>query len=383
MKKRTIEDINKRIASGEAVIATVDEIINLAKKEGAKEAFERVDVVTAATFGPMCSSGAFLNFGHSNPQIRMEKISLNGVEASGGLAAVDTYIGATQESATEGIEYGGAHVISDLVAGKSVRLKASGKGTDCYPRRELEGDIRLEDLNEAYIYNPRNCYQNYAAATNTSGRTLRTYMGTLLPNLGNVNYSTAGQLSPLLKDPYYRTIGIGTKIFLGGGEGFVAWQGTQFNSAAPREANGIPKGTAGTLALIGDLKGMNSKYVRPAVFEGYGVSLNIGVGIPIPLIDFDLMESVLLTDDEIFTNVLDYSVQERVKPVIARVSYGQLRTGAVEIEGKTVKTAPISSLKLSHEIAAELKSWIESGRFTLTNAVKALPQDNAVKPLNL
>lgn len=383
MKTRSIDEINKRISSGEAVIATVDEIIELAKKEGAKEAFNRVDVVTAATFGPMCSSGAFVNFGHSNPQIRMEKITLNDVEVSGGLAAVDTYIGATQESNTVGLEYGGAHVIADLIAGKSVRLKATGKGTDCYPRKELEGDITLADLNEAYLYNPRNCYQNYAAAANTSGRTLKTYMGTLLSNLGNVNYSTAGQLSPLLKDPYYRTIGIGTKIFFGGAEGFVAWQGTQFNSAAPREDNGIPKGTGGTLALIGDMKQMNPKYVRPAVFQGYGVSLNIGVGIPIPLIDFDLMETVLLSDDDIYTNVLDYSVQERSKPVLARVSYGALRTGSIEIDGKIIKTAPITSLQRSREIASELKASIESGSFTLTNAVKALPQNNSVKPLNL
>ena len=34
--------------------------------------------------------------------------------------------------------------------------------------------------------NPRNAYQRYNAATNTTDRLLHTYMGTLLPNTGNI-----------------------------------------------------------------------------------------------------------------------------------------------------------------------------------------------------
>jgi uncharacterized protein (DUF39 family) len=61
----------------------------------------------------------------------MAEISLNGVEAYGGLAAVDTFIGATQPGKNTGIEYGGAHVIEDLIAGKEIELCASSAGTDC------------------------------------------------------------------------------------------------------------------------------------------------------------------------------------------------------------------------------------------------------------
>lgn len=184
----------------------------------------------------------------------MESIRLNDVPASGGLAAVDTYIGATEESLSLGYEYGGAHVICDLIEGKSVHLEATGKGTDCYPKKNLSRQICLEDLNEAYLYNPRNCYQNYAAACNTSSRTLHTYMGTLQGHLNGITYSTSGTLSPLLNDPYYRTIGIGTRIFLAGATGYVAFRGTQFNSGCQRDENGIPLGTGATLALIGDMK---------------------------------------------------------------------------------------------------------------------------------
>ena len=84
-------------------------------------------MVTTGTFGAMCSSGAFINFGHSDPPIRMTNIMMNGVEAYGGLAAVDTYIGATAKA--EGRGYGGAHVIEDLIAGKKIHLHAWGPGS--------------------------------------------------------------------------------------------------------------------------------------------------------------------------------------------------------------------------------------------------------------
>ncbi|HOX65884.1 MAG TPA: homocysteine biosynthesis protein, partial [Thermotogota bacterium] len=225
---RTIEEINEKIANGNAVVLTAEEIIDEVAQEGAEATLEKVDVVTTATFGPMCSSGAFLNFGHSDPPIRMAKTALNDVEAYSGIAAVDAYIGATQLSETEGDRYGGAHVICDLISRKPVRLSASSPGTDCYPRKRLETEITLDTINEAYLFNPRNAYQNYGAAINLSAETKYTYMGTLRPHGANVTYATCGQLSPLLNDPDYRTIGIGTRLFLAGAQGYVAWQGTQF-----------------------------------------------------------------------------------------------------------------------------------------------------------
>ena len=153
---KTYQQINEKIARGEAVVVTAEEVIDIVKERGLKDAADYVDVVTTATFGPMCSSGAFLNFGHSDPPIRMAEISLNGVAASGGLAAVDTYLGATQPSQDRGIEYGGAHVINDLIAGKEVHLVATSQGTDCYPRKEIDTWVKLEDMNEAYLFNPRN-----------------------------------------------------------------------------------------------------------------------------------------------------------------------------------------------------------------------------------
>ncbi|SKC40831.1 homocysteine biosynthesis protein [Maledivibacter halophilus] len=381
--KKSYEEINEKIKNGEAVVVTAEEVIDIVKEKGIKEATKQVDVVTTATFGPMCSTGAFLNFGHSDPPIRMSKVHLNGVEAYAGLAAVDVYIGATEESEDRGAEYGGAHVICDLIEGKKIHLMATAKGTDCYPCKEVETYITKDSINEAYLFNPRNCYQNYNAAINTSDKRIYTYMGILQPNKGNITYSTSGQLSPLFNDPLYRTIGIGTRIFLAGTVGYVSWQGTQFNSACERDERGIPLGGAGTLAVIGDLKNMSTDYIRPAVFEKYGTSMFVGLGIPIPILDEDVMKSVSIEDKDIYTNIIDYSIQRRSKPSLGKVSYAELRSGKVILENKEIKTAPLSSLQKAREIAEELKTWIKNGDFLIQEPVQSLPLNNKLNSLEI
>ena len=381
MTYRSFEEINEKIKEKKAVVFTAEEILRVVEEKGISQAAKEVDVVTTGTFGPMCSSGAFLNLGHSDPPIKMTKVWLNDVPAYAGLAAVDAYIGATELSETRGMEYGGAHVIEDLIAGKSVRLKATAYGTDCYPRKEIESDITKDSINQAFMFNPRNCYQNYGAATNSTDRVIYTYMGTLLPRMGNVNYSTSGELSPLLNDPYYRTIGLGTRIFLGGAQGYVAWEGTQHNPCQTRNDCSVPIGGAGTLSLIGDLKQMSTEFIRAGVFERYGVTLFVGVGIPIPILDEDMMRFVSVRNRDIQTNVFDYGIPKRSKPVVATVNCEDLRSGSIELNGRRVPTAPLSSLKKARDIALSLKSWIQKGEFLLQQPVQPLPLEARPKTL--
>ncbi|MBD3183500.1 hypothetical protein GF312_14490, partial [Candidatus Poribacteria bacterium] len=285
---KTYAEINDRIKKGEVVVVTAEEIIDIVDEKGVKKAAQEVDVVTTGTFSPMCSSGAFLNFGHAKPRIKVQKAWLNGVNAYAGLAAVDLYVGATELPEDDPLnkvfpgefKYGGGHIIEDLVSGKDIRLKAIAYGTDCYPGKELDTWIKLEDLNEAVLTNPRNAYQNYNCAVNLSDKTIYTYMGTIKPKLGNATYCSAAQLSPLMNDPEYKTIGIGTRIFLGGGVGYVIWQGTQHNPTVARTEGGVPKGGAGTLSVIGDLKQMVPDWLRGVSFRGYGATLAVGIGIP-------------------------------------------------------------------------------------------------------
>ena len=393
---KTIEEINEKIRQGKAVVVTAEEIIGLAKDKGVTKAAEEVDVVTTGTFGPMCSSGAYLNIGHSKPRIKLGggRVYLNDVPAYTGFAAVDLYIGANALPDDDPrnriypgeFNYGGGHVIEELVAGKDVRLVAAAYGTDCYPRKRLETWINIKDLNEAVLFNPRNSSQNYTVAVNLSEKTIYTYMGVLKPDLGNANYCSAGQLSPLLNDPYYKTIGIGTKIFLGGGIGYVAWPGTQHNPNVPRTGNGVPREGAGTLAVIGDLKQMKPRWLIGASMLGYGCTITVGIGIPIPILSEEILRYTIVSDDGILAPVVDYSeVYPQLRPdTLGEVSYAQLKSGKIVVKGKEVPTASLSSYSRAVEIAAILKEWILSGEFLLTEPVAPLPtvgSDIVLKPL--
>jgi uncharacterized protein (DUF39 family) len=296
---------------------------------------------------------------------------------------VDLYLGATAMADDDPrnkihpgeFAYGGAHVIEELVAGKDVRLTATGYGTDCYPRKHLDTWINLKDVNEAVLFNPRNAYQNYNVAVNLSDKTIYTYLGVLKPQLGNANYCSAGQLSPLLNDPLYKTIGIGTRIWLGGGIGYVAWWGTQHNPSAPRLENGVPKRPSATLAVIGDLKQMSPKWLKGVSFVGYGTTLNVGIGVPIPILNTEILKHTAVKDSEIFAAVVDYSeAYPQGKPeVLGEVNYAQLKSGEIEVKGKKVPAAGISSYYRAIEIANDLKDQIKKGKFLLTEKVADLP----------
>jgi uncharacterized protein (DUF39 family) len=392
--RKTYAEINAKIRKGEAVVVTAEEMIGIVDREGPVGAARKVDVVTTGTFGPMCSSGAFLNFGHSKPKVKVSKAWLNGVSAYAGLAAVDLYIGVTEipEEDPENkvypgkFLYGGGHVIEDLIAGKEVRLTAVAYGTDCYPRKEIDTPITLKALNECYLFNPRNAYQNYNCAVNFGNKMIYTYMGGLKPKAGNANYCSAGQLSPLLNDPYYRTIGIGTRIFIGGNVGYVVAPGTQHNPSVKRGENGVVRSPAGTIATYGDLQGMSTEYVRGVSLQGYGTSLGLGIGVPIPILDEELARTAGVSDEQIVTQIVDYSTDypQGIAKSYGEVNYRELKSGTIIIDGKEVKTAALSSYPKAVKIAETLKEWILSGRFLLGEPQDPLPSaDSGVsfKPL--
>ena len=380
---KTIQEINKRIQQGKVVVVTADEMANIVKRKGPEKAAREIDVVTTGTFAPMCSSGAFINFGHTKPTIKASEVWLNDVPAYAGIAAVDIYIGATEPTEDDPLnrvhpgefKYGGGHVIHDLVAGKRVTLRASAYGTDCYPNKGIEKRVKLSELPYAVLLNPRNGYQNYNCAINLSPKTIYTYMGVLKPRAGNANYSTSGQLSPLFNDPYYLTIGLGTRIFLGGAQGYVIGPGTQHNPGIKRNNSGIPLSPAGTLMVMGNLKEMNPKWLAGVSMLGYGCSLAVGLGIPIPILNEDMARYAGVSDEELFTQLIDYGndYPKGEATSLGQVSYAELKGGTIQLNGQEVPTVPLSSYVRALEIARLLKSWIEKGEFMLTEPVNMIP----------
>lgn len=388
---RTIDGINDKIRQGKAVVQTAEAFKIFAKEQGIAAATKAVDVVVTGTFEPMESSGAMLNLGHTDPPIKLLECYLDGVPAYAGFGAVDVCLGASQPTVAgrggadlgdaEAVrEHGGGHVIADLIAGRSVPLQATGHGTDCYPRMALETTITRDTINQFYLFSPRGLYQNFIVGVNGGDRTLSTYLGPLQPRLGNAVYANPGALSPLLNDPDLEVIGIGTRIFFGGGVGYVAWEGTQHFPLQRRLPNRTPIGPAATLALIGDAKQMRPEWVRGCYFKGYGPSLMLGVGVPIPILNEQVAAHCAVQDADIVAPVMDFSIPRRVRPTFGLVSYAQLKSGSIVIEGQPVRTAPLASIYLARQVANHLKQWIEAGEFELAAPVAPLPQDRAFLP---
>jgi uncharacterized protein (DUF39 family) len=192
-------------------------------------------------------------------------------------------------------------------------------------------------------------------------------MGTLKPKMANANYSTSGELSPLLNDPYMKTIGVGTRIFLGGAQGFVTWTGTQHKSEVQRTVFGAPVTPAGTLSVIGDLKEMSPEWLVGQSIHGYGCSLSVGLGIPIPILNEEILQYTAVSDKELFTQVIDYGFDypEGNAKSFGQVSYAELKSGSIMIKGKKIPTVPLSSMIKARKIADKLKKAIQKGAFLI------------------
>lgn len=379
---KTIQEINDRIRKGKAVVLNAEEMTAEVRRLGKVKAAKEVDVVTTGTFSTMCSSGMLFNIGQEPPVMKVSQLWMNNVPAYSGIAAVDAYLGATEPAEDDPLNkvypgrfvYGGGHVIEDLLRGKAVHLTARAYGTDCYPRRKLDKDVTLADLPNAWLLNPRNCYQNYNCAVNLTSRTIYTYMGPLKPKSRNANFATAGELSPLLNDPLFKTIGMGTRIFMGGGIGYVIGAGTQHNPKPPRNEYGIPMVGAGTLMLKGDMKKMNPRYVRGMSVVGYGCSLCLGVGIPIPVLNEEIAWHTGVSNADIQVPIKDYGYDypNGIPRVLGHATFEELQSGEIVLDGNKVPTVPLTSYPMSLEVADELKKWILEGKFSLSEPVEEI-----------
>jgi uncharacterized protein (DUF39 family) len=191
----------------------------------------------------------------------------------------------------------------------------------------------------------------------------------------NANYCSAGELSPLMNDPCFKTIGLGTKIFLGGGVGYVAWHGTQHNPRVSRGEKGTPTVPSGTLAVMGDLKNMDPRFLVGVSLLGYGCSLSVGLGIPIPIVNEEMAYHTSVSDGEIQAPIVDYShdYPQTTGNILGYTTYGSLKSGTITVDGKEIQAVPLSSRVMAREIADTLKKWIEEKKFTLTEPQFLIP----------
>lgn len=114
---------------------------------------------------------------------------------------------------------------------------------------------------------------------------------------------------------------------------------------------------------------------------GYGPTLYVGVGVPIPIINADVAKSAGVSDADITTSVYDYAVPSRNRPALATVNYEELKSGMIEVNEREVKTSPLSSFKVAQDIAVYLKDLITKKEFLLTEAVTPLSSKGIAYPL--
>jgi CBS domain-containing protein len=197
-------------------------------------------------------------------------------------------------------------------------------------------------------------------------------MGTLLPNFGNIMYSGAGLLNPLSNDPKLRLIGSGVPIFLCGAQGMVVGEGTQHS----------PGGGFGTLMVTGDMKQMSQDYLRAATMSGYGVTLYVGLGIPLPVLDIDVVRATAVRDEDISVDLLDYGVPSRDRPALRKVTYAELRSGTVTLNGDDIKTSSLSSFRRARMVADTLRDWIKNKKMELALPTHQINPRKQVRPLH-
>jgi putative methanogenesis marker 16 metalloprotein len=310
---RTMQEINRKIAKGDAVVITAQEVEELLAS-GREEKVGEADVVTTGTMGIMSGTYALLSFQICQPGIhrRFVKASMNGVPVSVGpcpnesLGIIDVMAFGTEES-EERPNYGGAFLFRDLVEGKEVTVQAVAKDG-----KEVDATLTIDDMPTAKLMSSRNAFRNYRAFVNPSDTEFRSIFSCrpFPPNYGGITFSGCGHLSPLQNDPELRAIGVGTRVLFNGAEGFVYSTGTR---SSPKYPN---------LMTVADMNGMD-----PTLMGGFmtaaGPECLSSYAVPIPILDDSLLRSVMTKDEEIPLSIGD--IRDRHK--IGQTDYGQAWSG--------------------------------------------------------
>ncbi len=320
---RSIDEINEKIRRGEAVVLTAEELKGMVRK-GETVRLEDVDVVTTATCGLMSGTAAILTVpvAERGAFDRAEEAWLNGVPAIPGpcpnerLGMVDLIVYGTAHASRN---YGGGHLFRDLVEGKPVNVKVRAGG------RVFERDVTLSEMPFARMFTTRTAFKNYAAFVNTREGSVKTIFSVtgLKGPLREATVSGTGEVNPLENDPEMRTVGVGTRILVNGGVGYVVGEGTRSSREHPN------------LSVVAEMKGMKPEFMGGFVTSS-GPECITSIAVPIPVLDEEVLENLKVLDEDVRLPVVD--VHSRLP--IAESSYAQVWQGAeLEVRFDTGKCA--------------------------------------------
>ena len=314
MTARTIDQINKKIESGEANIYTAEEFKKLVKSSN-EPSFEEVDVVTTGTCGIMSGTAAILNFVVSQPGefIRAREVYLNGVPAYAGpcpnewLGSVDAILHGTAHSIHDE-SYGGGFLLKELLEGKSVDVRV-----ESVDGKTIETQITVDDIIRGQIIGSRMAFKNYTAFTNPGKEQVSSIFAAtpLEGNLSGLTFSGCGDLNPLQNDIPHNVIKPGIKVLLNGAEGYVLGDGTRSSAEKPN------------LMLAADYKQMDSYYLG-GFKTGQGGEVYDTVAIPIPVLNEEIYNNLLIQDKDIDLPVAD--IKGRHLP-LTQTNYDEMWNG--------------------------------------------------------
>jgi putative methanogenesis marker 16 metalloprotein len=298
--ERSINEIQKKIDSKNAVVMTSQEICELVEK-GEDINVKDVDVVTTATRAIMSGTYAVLSFPAKAPFhfTRASKVFLNGVPAHVGpcpnesLGVLDLMVFGTAHSSLRP-EYGAGHLFRNMVEQKPIKVSVITSEND-----NFQSEITLGEMPYARLYSTRHAFKNYAAFVNCSSTPINTifHASSFEPDMETATLSGCGQINPVKNDPQLQTIGMGTRVLINGGEGFVIGDGTR---SSPEKPN---------LVGVADMHGMKAQLMG-GFSTSAGPECIVSWAVPIPVINQSVLDSIKELDKDTPMPVMD--VDKRV-----------------------------------------------------------------------
>jgi len=311
LKTKTIKEINKKIDDGEASIYTVFEFKKLIK-EDKTPSFDEVDVITCGTCGVMSGTAAIFNLTVSEPGLfkRAKNIFLNDIPANVGpcpneyLGSVDLILHGTTHSIHDN-SYGGGFLIKDLLDNKNISIKVESIDGEIF-----ENETSLKEMGRAQLIGTRMAFKNYTAFTNPNKEKVSSIFNAipLEGNLKGITFSGCGDLNPLENDPDNNVIKEGKNVLLNNSKGLILGEGTRSSKDKPN------------LMLSANIKDMDSEFVG-GFKTGEGPEIYNSIAIPIPILNEEIYNNILITNKNIKLPVSD--IKGRHLP-LTQTDYGKM-----------------------------------------------------------
>ncbi|MFX0161834.1 MAG: methanogenesis marker 16 metalloprotein [Candidatus Hodarchaeota archaeon] len=292
-RKKSFEEINKKIGQGEAKVFTAEEFKKMVRN-GENLTVEDVDVVTTGTCGLMSGTAIILTITIAERGVfeRAEKVWLNGVPAYPGpcpnerLGIIDVIVYGTSHADEK---YGGGHLFRDIVENKNIEARIKTKNG-----KFLEPEIKFEDIPFARMFTTRSVYRNYVGLVNPKNSIVKTIFSLLglKGPLEEVSVCGCGEINPLENDSSLKTIGINSKVLLNGSIGYVMGEGTRSTKEKPN------------LSVFAEMRGMEPKYMG-GFNTSAGPECITSIAIPVPVLDEEILSNLKILDENIKLPILD------------------------------------------------------------------------------